>query len=147
MKNKATGNIRHIGIVVQDMDLMTNFYTDTFGFKSNLLQNESGPFISTILGHENIKVTTHKFLDEKGQCLELLFFPDKPKMNKHRKDLFNLGIAHMALTVSDIDSIYDKLVSQGISFISPIQYAPGNKVKVVFCEDPEGNYLELVEEL
>ncbi|ETR65401.1 MAG: glyoxalase/bleomycin resistance protein/dioxygenase [Candidatus Magnetoglobus multicellularis str. Araruama] len=149
MKYKATGNIRHTGIVVKDLELMTCFYVENFGFKSSQIQNESGDFVSTILGHKNIRVTTHKLVDEKNQCLELLFFPDmlQQKTNNNKRKLFDMGITHIALTVSDLETIHQKLTDLNISFVSSIQYAPSNKVKVIFCEDPEGNFLELVEEL
>jgi len=147
MKCNTIGNIRHIGIVVKDMNLMTCFYSDNFGFTSNQMQEESGLFVSTILGHNNIMVITHKLVDTKRQCLELLFFPDMPQKNMSKRRLFDMGLTHISLTVSDLDTIHKKLIAQGISFVSSIQYAPNNKVKVVFCEDPEGNFLELVEEL
>jgi len=147
MKHRTTGIIRHIGIVVKDMDLMTRFYSDNFGFTSSQIQEESGLFVSTILGHKNIRVTTHKLVDKKKQCLELLFFPDMPQKNINKRMLFDMGLTHIALTVSNLDTVHRKLTALGISFVSSIQYAPKNKVKVVFCEDPEGNYLELVEEL
>jgi glyoxylase I family protein len=53
------------------------------------------------------------------------------------------GLRHVALTVSDIDSVYAKLKGAGVRFVSEPADLKG--VKVAFFEDPDGNYLHLLQ--
>ena len=52
------GNIRHTGIVVDDLIKSLEFYTKKLGFKVSNRMVEPGPFINKILGFKDIKVTT-----------------------------------------------------------------------------------------
>ena len=61
--------------------------------------------------------------------------------------MFGLGLAHIALTVSNVDKLYDELQAAGIKFLSTPQISPDEYAKVVFCKAPEGSYIELVEVL
>ena len=53
------------------------------------------------------------------------------------------GLRHLALTVTDFDTVYAGLQAKGVHFVSEPLAAKGNKV--VFFTDPEGNYLHLLE--
>ena len=51
------GNIRHTGIVVDDLIKSLEFYTKKLGFKVSNRVVKSGPFINKILGFKDIRVT------------------------------------------------------------------------------------------
>ena len=53
------------------------------------------------------------------------------------------GFRHMALTVSDFEAAYAKIKAAGVKFVS--EPADSKGVKVVFFEDPDGNYLHLLQ--
>jgi glyoxylase I family protein len=53
------------------------------------------------------------------------------------------GIRHLAITVTDFDSVYQRLRSAGVRFEGEPAETKGNKV--VFFTDPDGNYLHLLE--
>lgn len=53
------------------------------------------------------------------------------------------GIRHLALTVTEFDSEYQRLRGLGVSFTGEPLESKGNKV--VFFTDPEGNLLHLLE--
>ena len=56
--------------------------------------------------------------------------------------LKDAGLRHLAIAVSDFDSVYQDLKARGVSFVSEPVETKGNKV-VFFC-DPEGNFLHLL---
>jgi catechol 2,3-dioxygenase-like lactoylglutathione lyase family enzyme len=100
-----------------------------------------GDYPSTLLGVDNVylKYTKLQFGDDKT-LLELIQFKTpklKPKMS----------MAHIAFTVENINNLVAKLFEEGISTISIPLHAPENNVKVCFILDPDGNRIELVEEL
>lgn len=53
------------------------------------------------------------------------------------------GIRHLAIAVTDLDGVYNRLRTEGIGFEGEPVSSKGNKV--VFFTDPDGNYLHLLE--
>ena len=137
-------NIRHTGIVVDDLMKSLEFYTQKLGFEVSNRMDESGPFIDKILGFNNIMVTTVKMTLHDGQMVELLDFTSHKKeaLSKHINDI---GPTHLAFTVGDLDAIYIDFKNDGIEFISTPEISPNGSVKVAFCQAPEGTFIELVQ--
>ncbi len=139
-------SLRHTGIVVDDLNESIKFYCDFLGFEILVQQNESGDFIDAILGYSNTEVITTKMKDQKGNLLELLDFQNPAKISTIKK-ISNIGLTHIALTVSNIEKLYKKLKKENIKFISDPKISKNGFAKVAFCQAPEGTYIELVEEL
>ena len=139
-------NIRHTGIVVEDLDRALAFYGELLGFQVSKQMEESGAFIDTILGLESVTVTTVKMAAPDGQLIELLKFHTHSQKGNPR-GICDIGITHIALTVDNIDHEYERLINKGILFISPPHHSPDGYAKVAFCRAPEGTFIELVEEL
>ena len=138
--------IRHTGIVVEDLEISMRFYRDWLGFEVSKQAEESGTFIDAILGLEAVTVTTVKMTAPDGQLIELLKFHTHPKQHRSRS-VCDIGIAHIAFTVSDVDCEYERLSRNGIPFFSRPQTSSDGFAKVAFCKAPEGTFVELVEEL
>ena len=141
--------IRHIGVVVTDIEQSLQFYRDILGFKILKKADESGTSIDNFLNIQNTNVTTVKMIDPNNNILELLYFNSHPELsdtNKFRR-LTEIGCSHFALTVNDLDTLYSTLKEQGIEFNYPPQVSDDGSVKVAFCRDPDGTFIEMVEEL
>jgi len=54
-------------------------------------------------------------------------------------------IAHLGLTVDDVDDVYNELRERGANFPQP-PFTIGS-MKVCMGQDPEGNWLEFIERL
>lgn len=137
-------NIRHTGIVVDDLDASLDFYINKLGFVVSKQMDEHGMFIDRILGFNNTNVATVKMILNDGLMLELLDFKSH-KAEKTVKQLNDIGLTHIAFTVDDVDEMYSQFITQGVEFISNPQVSPDGYAKVVFCKAPEGTYIELVE--
>jgi catechol 2,3-dioxygenase-like lactoylglutathione lyase family enzyme len=141
--------IRHIGVVITDIEQSLQFYKDVLGFKILKKADESGTCIDNFLNIQNTNVTTVKMIDPNNNILELLYFNSHPELsdtNKFRR-LTEIGCSHFALTVNDLDTLYFTLKEQGIEFNHPPQVSDDGNVKVAFCRDPDGTFIEMVEEL
>ena len=80
-----------------------------------------------------------------GQVIEFLqyLYPLAPQRPSDERSL--QGASHLAFKVDDIDDTFDALISKGgIKLNPPVEDSPG--VKVCYLQDPEGNWVELVEE-
>ena len=141
-----TNNLRHTGIVVSNVEKSLEFYRDLLGFIVVKDQIETGRYIDIFLGLEDVTVRTVKMCLGEGSMLELLYFFSHPPKRTSQK-IYDLGCSHIALTVEDLDETYKSLLTAGVSFNNPPQASPDGYAKVAFCQDPDGSYLELVEEL
>lgn len=140
--------VRHCGIVVSNMEKSLHFYRDLLGLKESRVMNESGEFIDSILGLENVQVTTVKLSGDDGPTLvELLEFKSHQDEDPARRTLYSIGPTHAAFTVDNLDEVYCRLSEAGIRFTTPPQLSPDGYAKVTFCQDPDGTRIELVEVL
>ena len=141
-------NMRHFGIVVQDVAESLHFYRDLLGLEIKRDMQEEGEFIDTILGLKNVRVRTVKMISKNGEALlELLEYASHKGKKRENDEIFDLGASHAAFTVENIDEEYKKLKEQGIAFAAEPQISPDGKAKVTFCFDPDGVPIELVQEL
>ena len=138
---------RHVGIVVKDLVKTTDFWTNLIGFKLHIDAKEISPYIDELLGIANPELRTVKLIDENGFIIELLEFANYPAKDNWEGNLATTGLTHIALTVSDLESLVVKLKENDYKFISEIKKSPNGAVKVVFVRGPEGLMLELVEPL
>jgi catechol 2,3-dioxygenase-like lactoylglutathione lyase family enzyme len=139
-------DIRHTGIVVVDLEASLHFYRDLLGFQIVKQMEESGNYIDNISSLHNIKVTTVKMMAPDGQMIELLKYRSHPREQKLR-EICDIGIAHVAFTVEDLNSECDRLKGEGVPFNAPPQLSQDGYAKVTFCRAPEGTLIELVEVL
>jgi len=58
-----------------------------------------------------------------------------------------LGCSHVAFTVDNIDKACNKIRQAGGTVTSLPATSPNGMAKVVYCHDPEGILMEIVEEL
>ena len=142
-------NIRHTGIVVSDLEKSKTFYCDLLGFEVKKEMDESGEFIDNFSALKDVLVTTCKMTLPNGDMVELLCYKSHPAWlhGLTPRKMTQVGCSHFAVTVKNLDEVYDKLLSAGVKFNSPPQYSPDGFAKVTFCEDPDGSLIELVEEL
>jgi hypothetical protein len=141
-------NLRHIGICVQNLDLMKNFFIDNFNCSIKIEQIEKGKFIDDLQGRSNVVVTTCKLMLDKNpsNIIELLCYEDKNI--KKNPILFNSkGINHYAITVKNIDTFYSKMIKKNFKFTTKPIISNDKKAKCTFMYDVEDNLIELVEEL
>ncbi|WP_020589350.1 VOC family protein [Desulfobacter curvatus] len=136
-------NIRHTGIVVNNLTESRYFYETLLGFKDPNLVLEDSSFIDKILGLNKSTLTTLKMKSPDGQMIELLDFGSSNI--KTKREIIESGPTHLAFTVDNIDELYTVLKKRGVDFISAPEVSPDGYAKVSFCRAPEGTYIELVE--
>ena len=140
-------NIRHTGIVVNNVNRSLEFYCDLLGFEVKKDNIESGSYLDSFLGMKKVRVRTIKLALKDEVVIELLYFYSRHKRKGRALKLNSIGCTHMAMTVENLEVLYDNLVDAEVEFNSPPTMSGDVKVKVAFCQDPDGTFLELVEEL
>jgi len=144
----VAATIRHIGLVVQDIDTSLKFYSGLIGLPVASRKIEEGVIIDRVVGIPNVKLEWAKLRDESGVILELLHYhshPERPPCGFYPSNRH--GASHVAFTVNNLDSLYEELSRRNIHCNSSPQMSSDGKVKVLYCHDPDGIPVELVEEL
>ena len=139
-------NIRHTGIVVNDLPLAIYFYRDLLGLKIIKRTDEKNHFIKRVCGIDEAGLTTVKMAMRDGGIIELLYYRSHLS-GRPSGEIYRPGLSHIAFTVKDLEVIYRTLSEAGIQFISAPLISSDRRTKVVFCRDFQGNFIELVEEL
>ena len=137
--------IRHVGLVVADLEQSLKFWCDAMGFVVLRQMEESGPHIDAMMGLKDVKVTTAKLAAPDNNILELLCFHSHPDKNRWAGVPYSTGFTHIALTVKDLDETLRHLKPFGVSIPNQPQLSPDGQVRVIYATGPEGVLLELVE--
>ena len=142
--------IRHVGIVVRDIDKSLVFYSEILGLAVYRRYLEEGPFIDELTGIRNVKLEWVKLIIPRGGLIELLQYhshPDPETLTPSKLCPSNaLGCSHVALTVSNLDETYSKIRAHGYSTKSAPLITSNKAAKILYCHDPDGTILELIED-
>jgi catechol 2,3-dioxygenase-like lactoylglutathione lyase family enzyme len=138
-------NIRHIGIVVSDMQKELEFYRDLLGMTVWWEDRDESQIVRQVTGVPEANIWMVKLKAEDGVSIELLKYLSHPQSLPEPKKSFDAGCNHVALQVDDIEALYKKLLSAGIRFHTPPVTSSDGAAKVTYCRDPEGVIIELVE--
>ncbi len=140
--------LRHVGIVVRDLERSLAFYRDLLGLSVVRAMDEQGPFLDAILGMTGARVRTVKLANAADAAqVELLAFAEPAPEISAAPSLVRVGPTHLAVTVDRLDELYRRMRAAGVSFTTEPRVSPDGGAKVTFCRDPDGTALELVEVL
>ncbi len=138
--------LHHASITTGNLDRLSAFYRDQFGFVV-VLENAwhgDNAQADTIFGLKDSAVRM-VILRTANAYLELFEFahPFGPERGSDRP-VFHQGLTHICIAVSDLDAEYARLCAAGMKFNSPPQDVTGLCRAVYGC-DPDGNLIELIE--
>ena len=132
-------NIRHTGVVVQDLEEALTFYKDALGF-IELRRSE----LDTYAMHRLLRLcgplTWVKLqIKDTDDIIELYYF--HTATYRYRNDTPH----HIALTVDNIKEMFKKMRYLKLNISSEIIQT--ETANLFFGQDPSGNIIEFVEEL
>lgn len=117
--------IEHAAIASPDPEALARWYVETLGFTINYFSEKS-------------KTTFVKAAN--GAMIEIVRSNDKARPPQELRDP---GLRHLALAVSDFQTVYEGLKAKGAAFLTEPETKGGNSV--VFFTDPDGNILHLIQ--
>ena len=137
----------HSGFVVRDLDKMVSFYRDDLGLTIDREIDSKAPTEGDHTGIPGAHRTLI-FVGTGGEhALELVYYVE-PESPKGHLDRNQLGATHICFNVSDIEQLYEKLKEKGVKFVTPPVMktnSDGSKRGICYCQDPEGNWLEFIQ--
>ena len=139
----------HSGFVVENLEKMITFYCDILGLSITREIDRIAPASGDHTGFTGAKRKL-VFVGKPGSehMLELVKYvePISPEGHLNRNQL---GAAHICFNVSNIKTLYEKLKDNGTKFVtSPIfKVNPdGTQTAICYLQDPEGNWIELIQQ-
>lgn len=139
--------LRHVGIVVRDLAKSVKFYEDILGLELVNEMLEEGKYVEDLVGIKDASIKWAKLKAQDGTVFELLEYKNTKFTDKENYPSDRLGCSHVAVSVEDIEGVYNKLQGYGCKCNSKPLHSPDGKVKVMYCHDIDGTILEIVEEL
>jgi catechol 2,3-dioxygenase-like lactoylglutathione lyase family enzyme len=126
----------HVGLSVQDLNGMANWYAKAFGW--TVAEPFEVPPIGLkglfAVGSDGVAI---EFLQREGSTRPWTA-DSVPQMAGMQ------GFGHIALRVEDVDATHDHLVSLGAKSIMDPRPAPVADSRMAYVADPEGNFIELL---
>ena len=140
----------HTGFVVSDMERSRAFYRDFLGLKEERDQILEGDFISELVGYPNARLhIVYLSPGDMRHSVELIQYLNPPGDAIGLPQRHQVGATHLGVIVDDLDAFYQELSAKGVRFVGPPAIRPNPAYplasKGCYMQDPDGNWLELLE--
>ena len=144
-------SIRHAAFVVRDLDESLKFYSGVLGLSIYKRQFEESSFIDSLTGIAYLRLEWVKLVIPRGGLIELLQYHSHPDPSASSVAVASsankLGSSHVALTVTDLSTLYKNLIKKGYTCKSEPLVTENGKAKILYAHDPDGAILELIEDI
>lgn len=134
----------HIGLCVADVDRSIRFYTEALDF-SLAETYDVGNEVGRTMEIDNVKLRSLFLRRNDGISIELLYF-DRPDCfgPRERRAMNQYGFTHLSFWVDNLEAALARVRSAG-GTVHEKTYADLGYIKLVFCTDPDGARVELMQ--
>jgi catechol 2,3-dioxygenase-like lactoylglutathione lyase family enzyme len=139
--------IQHFGFTVSNLEDTVHFFRDLLGLEATPIREAKGERLERMVGMSGLLMKACDIITPDNGDFELIEYV-VPKGEKIDLKTCNIGVAHVALLVDNIEKMHDKLKTKGIEFISPplLVEAGGHKGwRACYLKGPDGITIELME--
>jgi lactoylglutathione lyase len=127
----------HVGVNVRDLATATAWYCAALGLSTEI-ELKVDAFDLRIVMLSSPHGYRVELLHRPGSAAGLRA-PDAPTA------VLTEGYGHLALSVTDLDATFDRLLTLGAAPVMTPRPSPEPGVRMAFVHDPEGNLIELVQ--
>lgn len=146
---EGINGIHHIAISTGKWEEMLSFYCDVLGFRQVdgfewSAADETSEVSDAVTG---LKGSAARMVMLRGTnaCIEMFEYRSPtPKPQDQNRPVNDHGLTHICLDVTDVDAVYNQLVSRGMRFHTSVQEM-GDGIRGTYGRDPDGNVIEIQE--
>jgi glyoxylase I family protein len=126
MNESLFAGVDHVAIAARDPAALADWYCQVLGFRAVSDNGRERP--------------TRVLAGRDGGMIEMMSDDETPRPER---ELFDPGISHLAIRVSNLDAALTSLREHGVEVAEPVAAAGGGSV--ANFRDPEGNVVQVVE--
>jgi catechol 2,3-dioxygenase-like lactoylglutathione lyase family enzyme len=128
----------HVSLSVADLDAQSRFYEDAFGFDEIYRNELNGGQIRTAILRSKAGAQL-ELIERAGSTAQYFTDPiDGAGIQ---------GYFHWALAVEDLDTAFESITSAGAAPVTTPANAARPGIRFAYVRDPEGNLVELIQEV
>mgnify|MGYP003758682193 FL=1 len=138
--------MNHTGLVVNNLDESINFYRDVIGLEVIGHKERDGGPISEVVGYEYVHMKAALLDLGNSIVLELIEYIKPEAELRLSEERAVIGASHIGFEVENIEETAKHMVEKGARILNaPAAIIPGRFS--CYLQDPDGNWLEFVEDL
>jgi catechol 2,3-dioxygenase-like lactoylglutathione lyase family enzyme/quinol monooxygenase YgiN len=140
------GAFHHAAVVVSSLADSVDFYQRCFGGEVEYVEGVGGAEMAALHGLPSADFDL-AFLDFGNARIELFQFHEPEAPEAESVPAHQIGAAHVAFEVDDVEESYAALVAAGVEFSRPPLAptdGPAAGFHLAFCFDPDGNRIEII---
>jgi catechol 2,3-dioxygenase-like lactoylglutathione lyase family enzyme len=137
----------HTSFTVSDVERSLPFWRDVIGLELISLAPRDPALIERIVGVPGAEVLI-AYLTGHGHTLELIEYTAPAAREHVRPRPCDVGFAHIAYDVGDLDAALEACAAHGVLPIAPpamVDKGPNAGMRVSYLRDPDGITIELIE--
>jgi catechol 2,3-dioxygenase-like lactoylglutathione lyase family enzyme len=139
-------SLNHVGVTVSDIARSARFL-GKLGFEPEEpeVADVATDWIRTMTGYPDARVKI-AYVRLGSFTIELISYTSPRGQPQAVSDLPDCGNTHIAITVPDLGTAYERLSGEGVEFLSApihVEEGPFAGARGVYIRDPDGNVLEL----
>jgi catechol 2,3-dioxygenase-like lactoylglutathione lyase family enzyme len=144
---KGVQRFDHVGVVVEDLQLVTAFFED-LGFEHGDPIQLEGEWMDRVVGLDRVQaeMVIVNAPDGSGRLELTKYHRPAHQARAHQPSANRLGFRHIAYVVEDLDSVVNRLRGKGLNTIGDIVNYE-NTYRLCYIGGPEGLIVELVEQI
>lgn len=140
--------LRHIGIVVSNLEQAIDIFTNYFGCSIvNKYPEVTGDYISELVGIDKVEMKIAIFKTKDDNRIEILEYVSEPGSKRKPVRSNDIGVSHFAMTVEDIGKLYQNRNAYDVRFLSAPLLSPNGYVLVAYVVVMDEFMVELVQVL
>ena len=135
----------NVSISVADLEKSSKFY-QALGFEIGDVHEVPGPVAKALGSKAKDAKLEIKFVKRDGIVLELIHLTPSPKKAASGGSADELGLAHIAFRVDDVDRVAKLVKDNGGKTLDALRTKlgpAGQGVDILFATDPDGTHIEL----
>ncbi|GAF90092.1 unnamed protein product [marine sediment metagenome] len=139
--------VQHFSFTVSNLEEALHFFCDLLGLKATPVREVKGERIEQILQIPAASLRISNVTTPDNGNLELIEYV-APEGARIDLKTCNVGVAHMAFEVDDIQKMYDELSTKGVKFHHAPLWAGAGALKgwgICYLKGPDGITLEFME--
>ena len=147
-ENSAIPRMSHVGVGVTDIERAAAFYEKALGFRRAAAVT-GGQESANLVGLSGEVRFQSLFMELEGRLVELVHFDAPATQRAELKQFAQTGLTHLSFRVDSLDEAMDRVRRFGGKVLEQtgvnIDLPGGIAGRVIFCTDPDGTRVELME--